>query len=82
MSSYHFVYILSSVANPERQFTGMTSELSAQLKAHNRGQVRQTARDRPWRIQTAVAFTSPEKARTFQSHLASEAGRTVAELLL
>jgi predicted GIY-YIG superfamily endonuclease len=82
MAHFHFVYILTSVSNPERQYTGLTSKLTAQLTAHNRGRVRPTAGDRPWRIETAVAFTSREKAETFRNHLRTESGRAVAELLL
>jgi len=56
MEGFHYVYILSSETEPSRHYTGLTDNLEARLNAHNSGQVSHTAKYRPWKIETAVAF--------------------------
>ncbi len=51
-----YVYILNSLADPERFYTGITDDLKARLSTHNSGAVTHTARYRPWQIKTYVAF--------------------------
>src|ERR1041385_6513729 len=59
ISAVHFsyVYILQSEFEADRFYTGVTGDLRARLKKHNEGGVPHTARFRPWRIKTAIAFT-------------------------
>jgi predicted GIY-YIG superfamily endonuclease len=45
-----------------RHYTGLTDDLEARLQKHNEGGVLHTAKYRPWRLDTAVAFRSREKA--------------------
>jgi hypothetical protein len=40
-----FVYIIRSVNHPERQYVGVTAELSSRLEAHNAGHNRSTFAD-------------------------------------
>jgi hypothetical protein len=39
------------------------------LKAQNAGQVPHTSKFHPWRIETAIAFQSKEKAVNFEKYL-------------
>ena len=73
-----FVYILVSEQDETRHYTGLTENLENRLKAHNAGQVSHTSKFRPWRIETAVAFRSREKAAEFERCLKSHAGRAFA----
>ena len=78
MITFHYVYILISESDQSRHYTGITKDLDTRLKAHNNGQVPHTSKFRPWRIETAVAFRSSEKAAEFEKYLKSHAGRAFA----
>ena len=78
MSGYHYVYILVSEGNRKQHYTGHTEDLSSRLRAHNAGQVPHTSKHRPWRIETAIAFYSMEKAIAFEKYLKTHSGRAFA----
>ena len=78
MKGFHYVYILSSQAEPSRHYTGLTDDLETRLKAHNSGQVPHTSKYRPWQIETAVAFRSLKKAAAFEKYLKGHSGRAFA----
>ena len=64
---------------PDRCYTGLTDDLEARLNKHNEGGCSHTAKYRPWRIETAIAFRSREKAATFETYLKSHSGRAFAK---
>ena len=74
-SAYYYVYILRSGPYPEKHYSGLTKNLSARLKKHNDGVCSHTAKYRPWRIETAIAFSDKEKAITFEKYIKSGSGR-------
>ena len=78
MKGYHYVYILVCEADSSRHYTGLTDNLESRLQAHNAGQVPHTAKHRPWKIETAIAFRSREKAIGFEKYLKSHSGRGFA----
>jgi putative endonuclease len=78
MKSFYYVYILVSDARNEMHYSGMTCDLNGQLLEHNRGKCPHTAKHRPWRIETAIAFRSEAKARLFERYLKSGSGREFA----
>ena len=78
MKFYH-VYILQSEKDPERFYTGFTENLDTRLEAHNSGQSSHTAKYRPWRMKTSIAFTDLIKAREFEHYLKSPSGRAFAK---
>ena len=51
-----YVYILQSLNDAERFYTGITDDLDARLSKHNAGAVTHTSKFRPWRIKSYVAF--------------------------
>ena len=63
-TSYFHVYILRS---------------EARLAHHNSGGDPHTAKYRPWRIKTAIAFTAREQALAFERYLKSASGRAFAQ---
>jgi predicted GIY-YIG superfamily endonuclease len=79
MSEFHYVYILVSELFPDRHYTGLTQDLTARLRDHNSGKLPYTAKFRPWRIDTAIAFRSRRKARAFETYLKSHSGRAFAK---
>ncbi len=76
---FFYVYILESLKNPERYYTGFTEDLESRLKSHNQGGNPHTARHRPWRVKTAVAFADRQKALDFEEYLKSSSGRAFAK---
>ena len=77
-AQYHYVYILRSIQYQEHHYTGTTSDLNARLLKHNEGGCPHTAKYKPWRIETAIAFTDKEKAVAFEAYLKSGSGREFA----
>ena len=64
--AFKYVYILQSCSCPDTLYTGLTDDLSARLKKHNNGKVPHTSKAKPWRINTAIAFTDEAKAVAFE----------------
>ena len=79
LNNFHYVYILVSETDENRHYTGLTDDLESRLKAHNNGQVPHTSKYRPWRIETAIAFSCPQKAANFEKYLKSHSGRAFAK---
>ena len=57
-----YVYILHSLAFPDRYYTGITDDLRTRLAKHNAGEVPHTSKYRPWRLKTYVAFADENRA--------------------
>lgn len=74
-----YVYQLVSEANPDRHYTGITTDLKKRLDRHNRGEVSHTSKHAPWRIEVAVAFRDENKARAFERYLKSSSGRAFSK---
>ena len=76
---FHYVYMLRSVTNPERYYIGMADNLEERLKRHNSGLCKHTSKFIPWRIETAIAFRSKDKAVAFERYLKNHSGRAFAK---
>jgi putative endonuclease len=77
MESMKNVYILASLTG-EHFYTGMTDNVDARLSKHHAGAVTHTAKYRPWKIKTYVAFTDEARAIAFEKYLKSGSGRAFA----
>jgi putative endonuclease len=73
------VYILQSKADLARYYTGLTDDIKDRLRRHNAGEVSHTAKFKPWRIKTAIAFTDRDRAAAFEQYLKSASGRAFAK---
>jgi putative endonuclease len=78
-SGFSYVYILESLSEPEFHYTGRTGDLAARLDKHNAGGVPHTAKHRPWRIKSAVAFRDEARAVAFEGYLKTASGRAFAK---
>ncbi|MDC0325559.1 GIY-YIG nuclease family protein, partial [bacterium] len=56
-----------------------TEDLKERLMRHNRGEVQSTSLNKPWKIQTAIAFSESNKAVEFEKYLKSASGRAFAK---
>ncbi len=79
MKGFAYAYILESLAPVHGYYVGLTDDLVARLAKHNEGGVPHTAKLRPWRIKTAIAFRSREKAASFEKYLKSPSGRAFSK---
>lgn len=62
MERFIYVYVLVSETDLTHRYTGITNDLEARLKSHNQGNNPHTSKYRPWKIETAIAFRSRDKA--------------------
>lgn len=74
-----YTYILRSISYPNQRYIGSTSDLRKRLKAHNAGEVPHTAKFKPWKVETYIAFETEEKARAFELYLKSGSGHAFAK---
>ncbi len=77
-----YVYILQSFSDTKHFYTGITGDLKERLSMHNTGAVPHTAKYRPWRIKTYVAFSDEVRAFAFEKYLKSGSGRAFARARL
>ena len=78
MTKFYYVYLLVDVATEKHRYTGVTEDLTARLAKHNAGEVPHTSKFKPWKIETAIAFSSKEKAYAFEAYLKIHSGRSFA----
>jgi len=73
-----YVYLLKSVDWPEERYVGVTDDLKVRLEDHNSGRSKHTAKFKPWRLVTCIAFTDPDQALAFEKYLKSGSGHAFA----
>jgi predicted GIY-YIG superfamily endonuclease len=74
-----YVYILHSIAFPDRYYTGVTDDLRVRLAKHNAGEVTHTSKYRPWELKNYMAFADGKRALAFEKYLKSPSGRAFAK---
>ncbi len=73
------VYVLKSAGGPRGYYTGLTSNLSTRLDAHNAGHCSHTASGRPWTVDVVVEFSDERRAVAFERYLKSGSGGAFAK---
>ncbi len=74
----HYVYLLKSESEPLQRYIGMTKNIRARLTSHNSGANPHTAKFKPWRLVSFVAFENLDKARNFERYLKHGSGHAFA----
>lgn len=74
-----FVYILQSLKDSNRHYTGFTDDMDNRLKEHNAGNVKPTKAFVPWKLMTYIAYDDKEKAVAFERYLKSGSGRSFSK---
>jgi predicted GIY-YIG superfamily endonuclease len=74
----YYVYLLESLADPARRYVGVTTDLRQRLRDHNAGKSTHTAKYKPWRLVTYVAFSDTSKATSFEQYIKSGSGHAFA----
>ena len=76
----HRVYIIESLIDPRRHYTGHTSlDVAARLAWHNDGKSHHTAKHRPWKVNVSIEFGDERVAIAFERYLKSGSGRAFAK---
>jgi putative endonuclease len=73
-----YVYLLQSIAYPNESYVGLTDDLRARFRDHNSGKSSHTAKFKPWRLVTYIAFSDETKAIAFERYLKTSSGRAFA----
>jgi len=73
-----YVYLLESLVDRGRRYVGITTDLKQRLRDHNAGKSTHTAKYRPWRLITCVAFSDRSKAASFEQYIKSGSGHAFA----
>ena len=74
-----YVYLLQSVEFSDQTYVGLTDDLRTRFVAHNEGRSPHTAKFKPWRLVTYVAFSDERKAVEFERYLKTASGRAFAK---
>ena len=74
----HYVYLIESLGDPSHRYVGETTDLDRRLAEHNSGKSLHTAKQKPWRLVTYVAFSNRPKALAFERYLKSGSGHAFA----
>ncbi len=73
-----YVDLLQSIDHPDETYVGLTDELRSRFAAHNAGRSPHTAKFKPWRLVTYIAFSDHRKAADFGRYLKSASRRAFA----
>ena len=74
------VYVLESLTDPERHYTGHTSDdVGVRLSWHNQGRSPHTSKHRPWKVIVSMEFCEERVAVAFERYLKSGSGRAFAK---
>ena len=65
----HYVYLIRSESHPSQTYIGLTSDLRTRIQKHNEGGSPHTAKHRPWKLTTYLAFNSRKQAANFDAYL-------------
>ena len=79
MTKFYYVYLLVDVATETHRYTGVTEDLTVRLAKLNAGEVPHTSKFKPWKIETAIAFSSKEKATAFEAYLKTGSGHAFSK---
>ena len=74
----YYVYLLQSLSGAAERYVGLSHDLKQRLREHNAGKSEHTAKYKPWRLVTYVAFSDKAKAALFERYLKSGSGHAFA----
>ncbi len=74
----YYVYLLRSIHLPDQTYIGFTEDLKTRFVAHNHGQSPHTAKFKPWKLITYLAFQDKSTALAFEKYLKSHSGKAFA----
>jgi predicted GIY-YIG superfamily endonuclease len=79
MAAKYYVYVLESVTDPARHYTGLSSDPFSRLDWHNAGLTPHTSKHRPWKLLVTIEFFDSNLAVRFEKYLKTGSGRAFAK---
>ena len=73
-----YVYLIESLEHAGERYVGLTHDMKVRLTSHNAGRSSHTAKFRPWRLVTYIAFSDETKAVAFEKYLKQGSGHAFA----
>ena len=73
-----YVYLIESLSVPGQRYVGFTTDLRQRFEDHNAGKSSHTAKFKPWRLVTYIAFSDRANAEEFERYLKSGSGHAFA----
>jgi putative endonuclease len=73
------VYVIRSVAHPDRYYTGLTGDVERRLSVHNSGGSSHASALRPWVLVAAIEFSNRDSAAAFERYLKTGSGRAFSK---
>ena len=70
----NYVYLLRSISNPAKIYTGLTDDPARRLGEHNSGKSAFTARHLPWKFEVLGGFEDQSRAVKFERYLKTGSG--------
>lgn len=70
-----YVYILESLKEQKKYYTGISTNCSKRLSEHNWGKSKHSNKYKPWKIIAQFWFEDDETAENFEKYLKSGSGR-------
>jgi len=77
-TNLRFVYVIKNSDHPPRYYTGLTSNPSARLKAHNQHNGHHTSGRGPWHFDVVIEFADEARAVRLERYLKSGSGNAFA----
>jgi len=78
MDTRRFVYVLESIIDSDRHYTGLTADVVKRLRSHNDSRAIHTSKFAPWRLLVAIEFADTNCAARFEKFLKTGSGRAFA----
>ncbi len=72
------VYILESLSEPGKHYTGFSEDVESRLAQHNSGQVAATKEHRPWKLRASIWIEDRKQVEALERYLKSGSGRAFA----
>lgn len=69
-----YVYLLRSISDPTRIYTGLTDDPDRRLREHNSGSSTFTSRHVPWKIEVIIGFEDEQRAVRMERYLKTGSG--------
>ncbi len=75
----YYVYILRSIAHPEKIYVGYTKNIPQRINLHNNGKSTYSAKFKPWKLHNYLTFQEESKAIAFEKYLKTGSGKAFAK---
>ncbi len=75
----YYVYLIRSLNDPSKTYIGYTTDIKQRFEVHNSGGSVHTAKYKPWKLITYLAFDSERKALDFEKYIKVGSGHAFAQ---